>query len=279
MKMSFVTARFSAQNVPSYSLSVFQCGWQRCHSSHVAGIGVREHYVLHYIIAGKGSFHCGGQVYPLGPNEGFLIMPYEKISYCAGQDDPWEYLWIAFNGAEAGEYLALTGLGKDHPIFKYDRDDQMKKHMWNALSASKNDQTLGFAMIGHLFLILACLVRQNTMLPPKRLSSQYLERALKYIAENYAYKIGVADLARFVGIERSYLYKIFIRQIGRAPQEYLNDYRINKAVDLLRTTTLSITEIADSIGFDDVAHFSHLFKKKKLLSPLKFRQRMAEGKN
>lgn len=106
----------------------------------------------------------------------------------------------------------------------------------------------------------------------------YVEQAQKHIEKNHSYLITVEDVAVYVGISRSRLFRSFKLYTGKAPKEYLSEYRIEKACDLLRETELSISTIAYSVGFDNNLYFSKVFKKYRKVSPSIYR-RLKKGTN
>ncbi len=91
----------------------------------------------------------------------------------------------------------------------------------------------------------------------------YLEQAETYIRHNYSYPIQIADVARFIGIDRTYLYRIFVKHKGVSPKRYLTQYRVFEAKRLLEDTSLSITETALSCGFHDARFSADVFKKQR----------------
>ncbi len=97
---------------------------------------------------------------------------------------------------------------------------------------------------------------------------------MDFIRNNFSYDIGVAEVARTVGIDRTYLYRIFRERLGQSPKEYLTCFRLEKAVEMLRGTGLSITEIAMSCGFREASLFDRHFRCRYGCSPMKYRRRL-----
>lgn len=132
----------------------------------------------------------------------------------------------------------------------------------------------GYMLLGRLYLCLSHMVSKQ---PPKGVAAQeYVGRALDFIHHNFGYDMGVAEIARTVGIHRTYLYRIFMEQLGQSPKDYLTEVRLEKAAEMLGGTGLSVTEIALSCGFREVSLFDRHFRGRYGCAPLKYR-RMAAG--
>ena len=82
--------------------------------------------------------------------------------------------------------------------------------------------------------------------------------------------ISIDDVAKSVGVSRSHLYRVFMLNVGKSPIDYLTEYRINEACKLLRAGSLSIAEVAVSVGFFDQFYFSRVFKRAKGVPPSKY---------
>ena len=128
------------------------------------------------------------------------------------------------------------------------------------------------AMVGYLYLFIAALMEETSERKPHNTnsSSQYVLNAIKYIQFNYSHDISIDDVAKSVGVSRSHLYRVFMSNVGKSPIDYLTEYRINEACKLLRAGTLSIAEVAISVGFFDQFYFSRVFKRAKGVPPSKY---------
>ena len=80
---NFVGKIYVIDQKPSPILAVYQCGWQQCGPNHSYGPGIWDHYVIHYIIKGKGEFTYGGNTYPIQAGQGFMISPNTTAYYRA----------------------------------------------------------------------------------------------------------------------------------------------------------------------------------------------------
>ena len=90
------------------SLSVYNVGFQKCDSLYQWGPGVRDHYLIHYIMNGKGVYCVNNQTYHLSAGDCFLVYPNTEVVYYADNEDPWEYAWVGFTGSDAAMILQAT---------------------------------------------------------------------------------------------------------------------------------------------------------------------------
>ena len=90
-------------------LVVYHVGAEKCEPGHFWS-GVRDHFLIHYVLSGKGIFTFDGSTYQLSGGQGFLICPNILSFYQADLDEPWEYCWVGFHGRQAEKYLKALNL-------------------------------------------------------------------------------------------------------------------------------------------------------------------------
>ena len=100
--------------------------------------------------------------------------------------------------------------------------------------------------------------------------AQYSDEA--FLALSYAYPIQISDVARYVGIDRSYLYRIFREHENTSPKQYLLKHRLQMATQLLCSSSCTITEAALSCGFRDAPSFCNYFRQGTGYTPKEFRK-------
>lgn len=263
------------------NLDLFLChsGIENCNPSYSFGPEVRNHYIIHYILDGKGEFAANNNTYKLGPKEGFLIRPGETTFYKADDKEPWIYMWVGFNGLKAETYLKYANLDNDNLVFKYDKDNLLKKYILEILSLNIMNHSNELKIEGFLYLFLGTLIENNkckNSINTYSLSEDYINQSIEYINNNYSSNIRVTDIANHVGLNRSYFSNLFTKTLGISPQEYLLSLRMEKACILLVNLQLSIGEIARQVGYSDQLNFSKIFKKTKGVSPKLYRQLLLE---
>ncbi len=222
--------------------------------------------------SGQGSFKIDGQEFVLHAGDLFLIPPGHLAAYQADAQNPWEYYWVGFNGTEASRLIHLTPFEKDSPVICGGSTDpeRLKRRLLHIYRSSGSMPENDVRMVGYLYLFLAEIIQGKPVSALESSGAAHLKKALKYIQYNYASPISVDHIAEYVGVSRSHLYRIFNRQIGLSPSEFLQKYRMNEACSLLRKKGLTIWEVAHSVGFSDALYFSRVFKKVKGVSPSHF---------
>lgn len=102
-------------------------------------------------------------------------------------------------------------------------------------------------------------------------SSFIVNKALEYIKEHYKEKIHLQDVADYVFVSQWHLSKLLNRHTGQNFSEALNKARIAQAKELLKNPSMRIYDIAEEVGFQDLAHFSRVFKKLEGISANEYR--------
>ncbi len=250
------------------------CGYAKCKPLHSFGPAVRPNYIIHYILEGKGRYYVGDRQYELSAGQGFLIEPEVQTFYQADQENPWSYIWVGFNGTNAKTYLRDIGLNSNQLLYRCNHGKELKSLIIDMLKHNTYSNSDQFLLQSSLYSFFSILTRDITILSssPSGNENLYIRKAIEYIQNNYFYSIQVTDIANYVCINRSYLYTLFRQYLQVSPQDYLTNYRITRATELLTTTDLPIGGVAKSCGYMDALVFSKKFKSIKGLTPSQYRK-------
>ena len=101
-----------------------------------------------------------------------------------------------------------------------------------------------------------------------------VNKAMEYIQEHYKEKIYLVDVADYVFVSQWHLSKLLNKHTGSNFSELLNGIRVNKAKELLKDQSMRIYDIAEEVGFQDLAHFSRVFKKMEGISANEYRNKL-----
>jgi len=261
----------------NHDLIVYHYGYEKCKAEHY-WTGVRDHYLIHYITSGKGTFVYNDKTYHLKKGQGFLICPNILSFYQADKEQPWEYCWVGFQGRKAQYYLNQLNLSIEQPIFNCQPNDSILFIVKQMIESKNITRGRDWVLTGLAYHFLAEII-QNERCPSqtqdtKNYSDIYVKKAVDFIEKNYSRKITVEDIADHIGINRKYLSSLFKKVMHTSPQNFLINYRMDKACILLSQNLLSIAHVAHSVGYDDPLLFSKMFKKCKGMAPSQYRKRL-----
>lgn len=258
-------------------LYLVHCGQQQCTPGYTYNHKIPNEYHLHFVLNGKGTLKVSQRIYHIKKDDIFLIPKDAHIHYYADMDNPWEYMWITFDGEKSATYLQHAGLSEDNPVIQSTVPNNAYQPMiQKILDANELTFANEIKRVGYLYEILSTLIEVQSSLKAKQNkydypSNTYVDYAIQFVKHNYNH-IRVQDIAEYIGINRSYLTSIFKKQLGISPQEYLVSFRLKKSAELLINTNLSISEISNSIGYENPLTFSKIFKQTYGMCPKIYRE-------
>ncbi|MBQ9112594.1 MAG: helix-turn-helix domain-containing protein [Clostridia bacterium] len=252
------------------TVSVIEVGAMQPWRNYRCDITHGNIYVLQYIMSGEGVFN--GQSFR-GPCF-FVLAPNDRMSYSVNADsEPFEQYWIKLEGEKAESYLKDAGIPTETGVYPCHYAKQAKKvltELTTDLSYTNRDDRY-FMLSGFLSI---CEFHSNSL--KERSATGYINpytvNALEYIHAHYSEPVSEITLAEHLHISKSYMHKIFCRDMRMTPNYYLNKYRIQCAKELLMNTSHSVAQIAESIGFANGDYFCRVFQKYMYCSPTKYRK-------
>lgn len=262
-------------------LTIYQYGYEKCEPLHSFGPYVRNNYLFHYILSGKGTLNANDEKdrtshYKIGPGEGFLIEPGYVNTYYADKEKPWEYVWLEFGGLRAKECVEMAGLSHKSPVYLPSEPEYGEQIVESMMAIVRSQSASSIELIGNLYLFLDKLIKYSSsgkQMQGGNLSEFYVREAVTYIEHNYAKDIKVEEIARKCQLDRSYFGKIFKKVVGQSPQEFLIHYRMAKAADALIIGDQPVGAIGASVGYPNLLHFSRAFKSVYGMPPSEYRKK------
>jgi AraC-like DNA-binding protein len=178
------------------------------------------------------------------------------------------------------EYLQYE---KTVPVFRgreYDVHDNLRIHIREFMQESEHDlpgrerllESLSVRIThGIIRSIVDCNVESekvNTRLD--------IDRVVEYMNSHFQEELAVDDLARVIGLSASHFSRLFKKETGSTPLDFLIDVRLGKARKMLARSDASITDIAFRCGFNSSSHFSFSFNNRFEISPTEYRKVMRQ---
>lgn len=260
----------------SNDLSLFHYGYEECCSDTYWGPGVKDHFKIHLVVSGKGYYKYKGATYEVTEGMAFLTEPDVLAQYYADSRTPWAYDWVAFGGSRVEEILENTGFIGSCPVVKVDPTvlDEINDQCQKLLRMNNRKIEKELLEMSFLYDFLSRFIEGDSKVKQegeKGVKAVYVEQAKSYVESNYSRQISCSTIADHIGIHRKYLTKVF-REISHVtPQQYLIAYRIQRAKRYLKDTSLSVSEVANSVGYLDPLTFSKTFRRVAGMSPTQYR--------
>lgn len=226
-------------------------GHELCESGHSFGPYIRKYYLVHFVISGCGTLDNERGTHHISGGKAFLIRPGEATTYKADADNPWEYMWLGFNGKLASSFDNVPD------VFEYDAS------LLTEISFAINSDECREA------LLVSAIFKLHASIIGGKLLSDYPSKVKNYINLHYMEKVSISAVADSLGLNRKYLARIFKDKLGMSMQEYLIEKRLHEATRLLRQG-YNVEECAYMVGYSDPFGFSKAFKFKYGVPPSKY---------
>lgn len=280
-------ANLAINEAPSRGeLSVLFSGQSITEPLHHVGPSVHDYGIVHYIQSGKGTFTIRGVTYEVGEGDSFFIFPGELHHYVADEREPWKYRWIGYRGTGADQLLASIGIGPHAPIvqnYRTHRVEAMFRNVYKALQlggVAGDIEAEGYTRVAFAEYARSTVKGNTSQKADKRSDiERQVEQAARWLSLQFDKSISIDELAHTLGYHRTYLSKMFRKQMGESPMQFLLRVRMERAKTLLMTTRLTIEQVAASVGYEDALYFSKLYKKWYSCSPSTHRSEMQNAQS
>ena len=250
--------------------NVVQYGYRRCDPGFGEKPNIWRNFLLHCVYDGKGALYADGKRIAVEKNQAFMIFPGQIASYIADEDDPFEYRWIEFYGDGMKRRLPDAGVSVTNPIID-DGDGRVGAALKNIVDRGQ----MGNAALMSAFWALAEALGSRRTDDVSQ-TERYVQRAVDFIQASIGRKITVEDVCRELNISRNYFTDIFTKSMGISPKRYIVSRHMEMAMELLRRTKYSVSEIAYIVGYNNPMEFTKAFARFAGVSPSEYRKSASE---
>ncbi len=245
--------------------------------------GERRFAVLQYTLTGEGRLTWEGIEYRLLPGDLMVVGVPHDHRYEFSGGDPWRFVYVCLTGSEA--MRAVDAALTERPVIRLDGSSRLVNLMREAVRLAReivgasgtphadpdrDDPSFRVSALAYSICMELLEVARIRRAQPHEVettrSAQRLMRA--WVGR----KVGVADVASELRLSRSHFTRIFTATAGVSPRAFLEQVRIERAVDLLYTTNTPIKQIAAECGFADAGYFSKAFARCTGEAPRAFRR-------
>ena len=231
-----------------------------------------EFILWQYTISGAGALRFEDKNFILHPGQAMLLkIPHNHSYEVCRQAKEWEFLFIIMRGSEClriGEEIIERG----GPVSNFYSSSNVLETAEKIIRHSSERDSCEMSALAYSFMMnlgAEILINSN-----RTVKSEPLKLAKKYTLENFGNNINVSDLASVANMSYSHFVREFTLNFGISPGAYILQLQLEKAVNLLQNSNLSIKEIAGQCGFASSSYFCRSFSHKFNSSPGSLRKKV-----
>ena len=267
-------------NKSSHALPLYLDEWGHfiCGDKYYTCRRNQQNYLLFYTTDGCGELEYMDEKYVLNQNSLVVMQCFEPHRYQTVPNGTWDFFWFHFDGSAAEQYVRLINYN-GLKVFHLDPENEKASEIIRIIPAfsdlaDRSDLSSSVDISRDLTTVLCNLVKLRLESEPNLSDNQNakVQYLLEYINQHYAEDIHLDDMAKKAFVSKYHLIRVFEQATGVTPYTYLTLKRIKQAKILLRSTNLSIDEIAEYVGFLGAKAFIRAFKQKTGQTPGAYRK-------
>ena len=232
-------------------------------------VGGRADYYLIYVECGELAVVQNGSTCIAKSGSVIVFPPHYHYKYTFDGDHTLSYLWAHFTGSYAEPFLAECGFGELPCIFHSEPNIKIVsgfEKLFDTFGTHEPLQKQKLACRLEDILLRIASDRNGTD------TENGFSASIGYIHAFYSKDLRIPELAKMESLSNSRYITVFKKHMGMTPSDYIIHLRINVACDLLKSSDMSVKEVAASVGYDNAHFFSKLFKKKTGFTPKAYRE-------
>lgn len=220
-------------------------------------------YVFQYTLSGLGRLDIGGNSYSLEAGDAFIVeIPSDHRYFLPKDSKGWEFVFITLVGKEAADCWRFMK-EQSGPVLKIPPDSKLIQLLLKIYQDTYDQKITDayYASAKAYEFIMECYRFTRNIEKASKGFSPQITKALSFIQTHYHEPLTLDEIAAISGFSRYYFIKQFQHQLNMTPVQYLTKIRLQKAAELLRSTSLTVTDIADQVGYANANYFNKVFRK------------------
>lgn len=236
-----------------------------------------ESYLLMYVKSGKGILRAdGGTEYQIGEGDLAWIDCRQAYGHCSSEDQPWELMWVHFDGGEVAAYYEFFKKANHVPVLHFLKTDVLAECLQQLKLVQQQKDVYGEFRSAHLLNQIMTLVVLEMKKKEQMVSQELFEGIRAFIAENYTHDNLMQEIQdKFASCEFD-IQQEFARRYGLELWDYILNRKFTVAKELLRFSIKPVAEIVEESGIRNTDLFYQLFKENERMSPEEYRKKWAQ---
>ena len=227
---------------------------------------IRNVFIIECCVEGFGSVIINGKEFQINPGDCYILLPGDTIIHTAEDKKPRKGYWCAIDGLDLGFIFKEAGISSNTPFAPKELFGELCSCIQKmVLEWGKGDGGETLRETALIYEFLGVLMKSKKPSAP----DGRIEKAIGLMETKYHEHLNIDEIAREIGLERSYFSVLFKEKTSVSPHKYLTSLRIRKACDLIEKENCSISEAAAATGFDP-CNFARIFKREMGKTPLDY---------
>lgn len=258
-------------------LYVQEAGHLKSRDRHISRRSHLESYLFFVVLAGSGTVSIRDTHFSLCAGDHVFLDCRQPYFHESSQDDPWELLWVHFNGtAMDGYWQYFTGHQKSsvfHPGNSAPFQPLLEQLLTLEETRSNNRELLENELLHRLSTELLLWQKEKDTAGYTDSTLSKLQEIRSYLDAHYTEKLSLDELANRFYISKYHMSREFKKNFGITMGNYLTSLRITKAKEMLRFSDLQIETIARNCGIEDNSYFNKVFQKAEGITAREYRRK------
>lgn len=228
-------------------------------------------YMIAYIIDGRLSVKSQQRTMVASSGQVIFLNCYIPHEYHTIGNT--EFIWLHLDGVNVADIQHQVMQQQGGFVFDTPCAKEIEKRIYEIISACRNEQLPNETHLSlQLYGILTTVLDSSSKQAETTQTSSAVDEALQFIKDHYGEPISLPDVAQHVSMSQYHFSRLFKKECGYSPHEFLILTRLNCAKHLLKTTEQPIKVIAQTVGYQNVTTFTNAFSSRVGLSPSQFRK-------
>lgn len=235
-----------------------------------------DSYLMVYTRRGQGKLTVNNNEAFLIAGDLFWLDCRVKHIYQTCEEDGWDFDWVHFTGNDINNFHNQFLVGNNNSLVRRGLSSSAIPGLFDKLlnlqTTRGPSQELEASRVIYNMIIETLLLATSQSMPDNKLHSSVVQ-AIDYMDKNINEKLKLDDIADIINIDKFYLIKLFKKQTGLTPFEWLQRAKISRAKEMLILSDKSVEEIGNIVGYTPASYFISVFRSSEGITPLRFRLR------
>ena len=262
---------FSAHKFPDIKLE--ECSYTEYKPSQTDSFSFHGNGALMLVVSdGKGVVTEPDKRYMVTKGMGILLTGGVNVKLKADSIEPTVLISVRIGGDSVKSLLSMIEKRESRIVLDFGNNSKIRDSARDMITECAKTFSSDYAVMLSFYDFINSIYENyvEKKIPTKNI---YMTRAVEYIKQNYNKNLSVEGLANMLGIERSYLSRLFKTYKNKSTQNYIIDYRMQQAKRMFEEEDMNVSQVCAAVGYTNIYCFSRIFKSRVGMPPKEYMER------